>query len=75
MLTPTPPAGQEPQQMFVALMQRAQAAGIVLRTPPPLPTTCCSRGCNGCVWEGFYAAATFWQEDALAALAEAERRL
>lgn len=60
--------------MFRDLTQRAQAAGVVLRAPPPLPTTCCGRGCNGCVWEGFYAAATFWQEDALAALAEADAK-
>jgi len=58
--------------LFRDLTQRALAAGITLRAPPPLPTTCCGRGCNGCVWEGFYAAATFWQEDALAALAEAK---
>jgi hypothetical protein len=58
--------------MFHDLTQRALAAGVTLRAPPPLPTTCCERGCNGCVWEGFYAATTFWQEDALQALAEAE---
>jgi hypothetical protein len=42
----------------------AQARGITLRAPPPVPTTCCGRGCNGCVWEGFYAAATYWCEEA-----------
>lgn len=54
---------------FTQLQARAAAAGIVLRNPPPEPTTCCGRGCNGCVWEGFYDAARFWEEDALAALA------
>jgi len=43
--------------------------GQTLRAPPPEPTSCCGRGCNGCVWEGYYAALTFWREDALALLA------
>nr|WP_315228813.1 oxidoreductase-like domain-containing protein [uncultured Limnohabitans sp.] len=45
-----------------------QAQGCVLRRPPAAPTTCCGRGCNGCVWEGFVDAANYWREDALALL-------
>ncbi|WP_416142329.1 oxidoreductase-like domain-containing protein [Hydrogenophaga sp.] len=37
-----------------------------MRPPPPEPTTCCGRGCNGCVWEGFYEALHHWRVDALA---------
>lgn len=47
---------------------RAAAAGLALRKPPPEPTSCCGRGCNGCVWEGYYDALGFWLEDAAQAL-------
>ncbi|WP_100412591.1 oxidoreductase-like domain-containing protein [Acidovorax sp. 69] len=51
--------------MFLALQQRAAHADIALRKPPPEPTTCCGRGCNGCVWEGFLDAAEYWRQEAL----------
>jgi hypothetical protein len=53
---------------FNALLQRAQAQGVALRAPPPEPTACCGRGCNGCVWEGFYEAANWWRDEALTLL-------
>ena len=47
------------------------AAGIEgFRAAPPVPTSCCGRGCNGCVWEGYFAALGWWQEDAAALLAQ-----
>jgi hypothetical protein len=52
-------------EVFSALRQQAQAQGVLLRDPPPAPTTCCGRGCNGCVWEGFFEAANYWREEAL----------
>ncbi len=54
--------------MFRTLQQQAQVRATPLRAPPPEPTTCCGRGCNGCVWESYFAAAVFWREDALDAL-------
>ena len=54
----------------IALWQgRATQAAVTLRKPPPEPTSCCGRGCNGCVWEGYYGALGFWLEDAAEALA------
>lgn len=58
--------------VFDALKQRLAKAGAVLRAPPLAPTTCCGRGCNGCVWEGFYDAANYWRDDALEALQDLE---
>ncbi len=48
--------------------RQAAEWGVHLRPPPPEPTTCCGRGCNGCVWEGFYSATHHWRSDAEAAL-------
>jgi hypothetical protein len=57
--------GPSAQAFFAKAQMHAAQCGVTLRPPPPEPTTCCGRGCNGCVWEGFFAAATFWREDAL----------
>jgi len=62
--TPAPGPLSATQAMFAALQQQARVAGVTLRPPPPLPTTCCGRGCHGCVWEGFYEAAAYWRDEA-----------
>lgn len=59
----------EAEAMIAALRARLDGAGLSLRAPPPVPATCCGRGCSGCVWEGYYAALRYWREDAVALLA------
>ena len=53
---------------IAALQLQAVEKQLTLRAPPPEPLTCCGRGCNGCVWEGYYSAVNYWIEDATAAL-------
>jgi len=48
-----------------AARERHMDLAAALRPPPPEPDTCCGRGCNGCVWEGFYEALHHWRVDAL----------
>ena len=50
------------------LRQRAAGARVELREPPEEPTTCCGRGCNGCVWEGYYEAVAYWYDEGLLVL-------
>ena len=43
--------------------QRLLNAGHEFRDPPPEPTSCCGRGCNGCVWESYEASLMWWYEE------------
>lgn len=64
-----PPRSAAQAEAWVLAMQgRLRERGLSLRPAPPQPTTCCGRGCHGCVWEGYYAALGFWRDDALALL-------
>ena len=54
------------------LQSCAQSRGIdlntTLRAAPPAPISCCGRGCDGCVWTGYFAALRQWRDDACALL-------
>ena len=68
---PLPCSLEQARGQFSDYQQLARTLNITLRAPPPEPTTCCGKGCNGCVWEGFYGATQFWLEDAQEALLRA----
>ena len=60
--------GPSASAMFAALQAHALAQGLEFRSSPADFTTCCGRGCNGCVWEGFADAAEYWRREALLVL-------
>ena len=51
------------RKAIAQFQQRLQDAGLDFRDPPEEPTSCCGRGCHGCVWEGYEAALTWWYEE------------
>jgi Oxidoreductase-like protein, N-terminal len=52
-------------KLQIAKTENALNTAQIEHRPPPLqPTTCCGRGCNGCVWESWYTAVQYWQEQA-----------
>ncbi len=63
-----PESAYQAKQWIAGLAEKLAQRGIVLREPPEEPTSCCGRGCNGCVWEGYYQAVGYWCEQAQEAL-------
>lgn len=60
--TQLPANASEARQWIENLQARLIAKDILFRDPPEEPTTCCGRGCNGCVWEGYLHAVAYWCE-------------
>ncbi|PTD95239.1 oxidoreductase-like domain-containing protein [Pseudothauera lacus] len=60
---------REAECLIAAVQLRLAARGLAHRPPPPVPTSCCGRGCNGCVWTGYFDALSWWREDAARLLA------
>jgi hypothetical protein len=65
---PLPTSAFEARQWITDLGSRLSAKTIQMREPPEEPTSCCGRGCNGCVWEGYMSAVGYWCEQAREAL-------
>ncbi|MFZ4539390.1 oxidoreductase-like domain-containing protein [Propionivibrio sp.] len=52
------------QTMVFEIQEFVSKRKLTLRPPPPTPSTCCGRGCNGCVWEGYFEALNYWRDQA-----------
>lgn len=64
----------EARRLTAAVEAVLQDRGLAFRPPPPIPSTCCGRGCNGCVWQGYYQALLCWRDDANELIGEVLRR-
>jgi hypothetical protein len=67
LIAPTDLASAE--SLIARVQALLDARGLAMRAPPAPPTTCCGRGCNGCVWEGWFAAVNYWRDEASLLLA------
>jgi hypothetical protein len=65
----------EARQWIADFSAQLAAREIRHREPPEEPTSCCGRGCNGCVWEGYMSAVAYWCEQARALLTQHQEHL
>ncbi|RJF92210.1 oxidoreductase-like domain-containing protein [Noviherbaspirillum saxi] len=59
---PLPSNAYQARQWIADLSVQLAQNDILFRDPPEEPTSCCGRGCNGCVWEGYFQAVGYWCE-------------
>jgi hypothetical protein len=57
-----PNNADQARQWIADLAAQLTQRNLSFRNPPEEPTSCCGRGCNGCVWEGYLHAAGYWCE-------------
>jgi hypothetical protein len=60
--SPLPANACQARQWIAEFRAQLAQRGVFFRDPPEEPTSCCGRGCNGCVWEGYLAAVGYWCE-------------
>jgi hypothetical protein len=65
---PIPANASQARQRIADLRAQLARRDIFFRDPPDEPTSCCGRGCNGCVWEGYLQAVGYWCEQVRALL-------
>jgi Oxidoreductase-like protein, N-terminal len=56
------------RQVFELIHSIALQANVSLKPVPSEPTSCCGRGCEGCVWISFVNAAEHWRQGAILTL-------
>jgi len=57
---PVPTNAEQARQWIADLGAQLALVDIFFRDPPEEPTSCCGRGCNGCVWEAYLHAVGYW---------------
>jgi hypothetical protein len=62
-----PESRAEAEALIEAVRARAACCKppVELGEAPEAPNSCCGRGCNGCVWEGYFSAVTYWRDEAM----------
>jgi hypothetical protein len=69
--TPVPDNAYQARQWIKALLLQLAQQQQTMRDPPEEPDSCCGRGCDGCVWFGYFDAVGYWCEQARQALLKA----